>query len=347
MGYSVDAGGTVGEARAALSAGLSQVETMFHSRSSNVYGVTDVDDMFQYFGGLSLAVRKNSGKAPAEYIIDQRRRSAEKVTSLKSFMSAELDSRLYNREWIEAMMQEKYSGGKTLARMTDNVWGWQAVTPDNVTAADWRNLYEIYVQDRYKLNMKEFFAASGNEWALQSMTARMLEAVRKNYWDADLTTRQSLAVEYAKSVIRQGMACCDHTCNNPLLNQVVVNLISMPGVMSPEMVMKFQVAVEKAAAKTLDDQVRERRELQKQLADSFGDSQRQAEAHKPVSEQQKAQSESAPARNDSVPVKGFKMESKKANAEETTLASAGLKWTIMGAVFLLIGLFAWGAARRE
>lgn len=347
MGYSVDADGTIGEARAALSAGLSQVETMFHSRSSNVYGVTDVDDMFQYFGGLSLAVRKNSGKAPEEYIIDQRRRSAEKVTSLKSFMSAELDSRLYNREWIEAMMQEKYSGGKTLARMTDNVWGWQAVTPDNVTAADWRNLYEIYVQDRYKLNMKEFFAASGNEWAFQSMSARMLEAVRKNYWDADLATRQSLAAEYAKSVIRQGMACCDHTCNNPLLNQVVVNLISMPGVMSPEMVMKFQVAVEKAAAKTLDDQVRERRELQKQLADSFGGNQRQAEVRKPVSEQQAAQPESAPARNDSVPVKGFKMESKKANAEETTLASAGLKWTILGAVFLLIGLFAWGSARRE
>ncbi len=347
MGYSVNADGEIGEARAALDSGLTQVEAMFHSRSSNVYGVTDIDDMFQYFGGLSLAVRKSTGKAPEEYIVDQRRRSAEKITSLKSFMGAELDSRLYNREWIEAMMKEQYSGAKTLARMTDNVWGWQAVTPDNLSATDWRNLYEIYVEDRYDLNMKEFFAAN-NEWAYQSMTGRMLEAVRKDYWQADLATRQSLAAGYAQSVIRQGMACCDHTCNNPLLNQVVVDLISMPGVLSPEMQMKFQVAVEKAAARTLGDQVRERRELQRQLGESFGNNPRKSRENPGASAQPKAQqTESAPEQGTSAPVKGFKIEAAKANAEQTSLSSSGLKWSVLAAVLLLIALFAWGCGRGE
>jgi len=346
MGYSVDEKGDIGESRAALSSGLARVEAMLHSRSSNVYGVTDIDDMYQYFGGLSLAVRKNSGKAPSEYIVDQRTVSAEKITSLKSFLSAELDNRLYSREWIEAMMKENYSGGKTLARMMDNVWGWQAVTPENIRPSDWENLYEIYVQDRYRLNLKEFFAAN-NEWAFQSMTGRMLEAVRKDYWTADLSERQSLAASYARSVIRQGMACCDHTCNNPMLNQMVVNLISMPGVLSPDLVMKFQVAVEKAVARKLDVQVRERRELQKQLT-GFGkgraDSPKAAPSPNVRTGEQKA---TAPNRNEAVPVKGFKMKSERANAEQTSLSSSGLKWTILAAVFLMLAVFGYGCFRKE
>lgn len=30
------------------------------------------------------------------------------------------------------------------------------------------------------------------------------------------------ARNYAQSVIDNGVACCDHTCNNPLLHQMVV-----------------------------------------------------------------------------------------------------------------------------
>ncbi|OQA87858.1 MAG: Aerobic cobaltochelatase subunit CobN [Lentisphaerae bacterium ADurb.Bin242] len=347
MGYSVDEKGDIGEARAALSSSLARVEAMLHSRSSHVYGVTDIDDMYQYFGGLSLAVRKSSGKTPSEYIVDQRTLSAEKVTSLKSFLGAELDSRLYSREWIEAMLKENYSGGKTLARMLDNVWGWQAVTPENIRPSDWRNLYEIYVEDRYRLNLKEFFAAN-NEWAFQSMTGRMLEAVRKDYWTAGLPVRQSLASAYARSVIRQGVACCDHTCNNPLLNQMVVNLISMPGVLSPDLVMKFQVAVEKAAARNIDSQVRERRELQKQLTGAFG--KRKEDSSRPAANPaSKAgeQKESAPKRSEALPVKGFKMKAERANAEQTSLSSSGLKWTILVAVFLLLALFGYGCSRKE
>ena len=346
MAYSVDASGEpAAAAPAALAAGLGQVETLFHSRSSNVYGVTDIDDMYQYLGGLSLAVRRNSGRAPGEYIVDQRDPAAAKVSALKTFLGAELDSRLFNREWIEAMTKENYSGGKTLARTADNLWGWQAVTPDNVGPGDWRNLYEIYVKDRYQLNLKKFFAGT-NEWAYQSMTGRMLEAVRKEYWQPDLATRQAVAAEYAQSVIRQGMACCDHTCNNPLLNQMVVNLISMPGVLSPELVMKFKAAVERAAAKKLDDQVRERRELQKQLAESFGGQNRPTSA-RAAAPQAVRQAESAPAPGEAKPVKGFRMKEKQANAERTELSSSGLKWTVLAAVVLLIGLFALGSLRRE
>jgi len=46
-------------------------------------------------------------------------------------------------------------------------------------------------------------------------------------WNADETVRKRLAVSYAVNVVEKGVACCDHTCNNPLLHQMVVNILSL------------------------------------------------------------------------------------------------------------------------
>ena len=341
MSWSLDKNGVFVESRKELERNLAQVETVLHSRSSNVYGVTDIDDMYQYLGGLSMAVRKSTGKAPSEYILNQRRKERAVLTPLRKFLSAELDTRLLNREWIAAMQKENYSGGHVLARTVDNVWGWQAVTPENITAADWNSLYEVYVQDRYRLGMKKFFAES-NEWAFQSMTGRMLEAVRKHYWKPASSIRQQLARQYALSVIRQGMACCDHTCNNPLLNQMVVNIISMPGVLSPELVMKFQIAVEKSAQKTLDAQVRERINLQKSLAEAFGKN-----AQNPRDGGQSQAKESGNAENAPVPVKGYRMKDSLSAAKKTEMSSSGIQYFILFGIFIILGLFALGWKKGE
>ena len=343
MAHTLDAKGDFTDDRAGLEAALPAVDAVLHSRSGNVYGVTDIDDMYQYLGGLALAVRSRSGRAPDTFIADRRRREGERLADLRSFLGAELDSRLFHPAWIRAMMREEYAGAKMLARTADNLWGWQAVTPENLSPADWTNLYEIYVQDRYQLGMKDFF--SGNrEWAFQSMTGRMLEAVRKGYWEAPMPVRQTLAAEYAKSVIRQGMACCDHTCNNPLLNQMVLNLISLPGVLSPELAMQFRVAVEKSGGQKLEDLVRERRELQRELAASFGPEARRAA--RPAETAETKREAASPRREEQVPVKGYRMK-EESRAESTELASSGLKWTILITVFALIGVFAWGTLRRE
>ncbi|MBE6371265.1 MAG: cobaltochelatase subunit CobN [Lentisphaerae bacterium] len=343
MSHTLDGQGNFTVDPKALAGQLGRVETVLQSRSSNVYGVTDIDEMYQYLGGLTLAAGKLSGKSPAAYIADLRDPASGSVGSLKNFLAAELDSRLFNPEWIKSMVRENYAGGKTLSRITDNFWGWQAVTPENITAADWSSLYEIYVQDRYKLGLKKFFAGE-NEWAYQSMTARMLEAVRKDYWNAPQKLRQTLAAEYAASVIRQGMACCDHTCNNPMLNQMVLNLISLPGVMSPEMSMKFRAAVEKAGGASLDKLIRDRQEKMQKARTGFG--KRIIDPVRKAENREKEQAGSSPAPSPEKPVRGFKMKPQRQAAEKTTLSSSGLQWTILTAVVLLIAVFAFGAFRK-
>lgn len=69
MASSLNTQGEIDAAPAALAAAAARADTLLHPAWSNVYGVTDIDDMYQYFGGLSLAVRKNSGRAPGEYIV--------------------------------------------------------------------------------------------------------------------------------------------------------------------------------------------------------------------------------------------------------------------------------------
>ena len=67
-------------------------------------------------------------------------------------------------------------------------------------------------------------------WAYQSIVARMLETVRKDYWKPDKKVIETLAKEYAESVKEVGLACCDHTCNNPQLTKFTSSvLMSVPG----------------------------------------------------------------------------------------------------------------------
>ncbi|MDR1041832.1 MAG: hypothetical protein LBR80_17045 [Deltaproteobacteria bacterium] len=56
-------------------------------------------------------------------------------------------------------------------------------------------------------------------------------------------------------MIERGIACCAHTCKNPVLYQMVVNIISLPGVTAPELAAEFRLAVERMAQKSLEEQV--------------------------------------------------------------------------------------------
>ena len=176
-----------------------------------------------------------------------------------------------------------------------------------------------------------------NPWAYQSLTARMLETTRKGYWEASEEIKQNLAVEYAMNVINSGVACCDHTCNNPQLNQMVMNIISLPGILSPELAAEFKLAVEQAAQKSLEDQVRERLVMLKNLsgAESADDSPDESAAESAETEDSAVET-----------VKGLKME-KVDSAEKTSISSSGVEW--FGSLFVaaMVILFFFGITRKR
>lgn len=320
-------------AKKTMKAQLAQVDVAVHSQSSNVYGLLDNDDMFQYLGGLSMAVRKESGKAPETLITAQQQKGQVRVEDMGKTLGREMRARYLNPKWIKGMKAEGYAGARAMANFVEYLWGWNMTTPEKVDAQKWNQTFDVYVKDKYNLDLKQFFDKA-SPWAYQSVTARMLETHRKGYWKADQKQLETLAAEYAKSVVAKGIACCDHTCNNPMLNQMVVSIISIPGVLSPEIVEKFKLAVEQAAQKPLEEQVKERRQLLEKLA-------------APSPDQQQTQPSQVQDSKDQQTVEGYKMEPMDKKEDKTEMTSSGVEWMAIIAVLGILALVTWGARKNK
>lgn len=176
---------------------LTGTDAAVFSRSSNVYGLLTSDDPFQYMGGISLAVRMLDGKSPEMFISNLRDPDNLKSETLGKFLSKELRTRYFHPQWIKAMQDEGYAGALALLDVTNNFWGWQVVDPDNVRDDQWQEFFEVYVQDKYNMDMREWFEGA-NPHALAQMIERMLEANRKDYWETDEATLKKLVETYSE-----------------------------------------------------------------------------------------------------------------------------------------------------
>ncbi|KKH97940.1 cobalt chelatase [Methanosarcina sp. 1.H.T.1A.1] len=225
---------------------LAGVEATVHSRSTNLYGTLDNDDFFQYMGGLNLAVSSVSGgKYPDSFITNMLTGGDEKVETLGQFLARETYSRYFNPKWIDGMQGNGYAGAREMSDFIENLWGWEATNPDLISDEMWNQVYQTYMADQ---ELREW-TRQNNPYAYQSMTARMLETARKGNWDASDEALESLAAEYAESVVEDGVTCCHHTCGNPLLNGYVSGLVSVPG---------FSEAIEQATQESLKQEVPEK-----------------------------------------------------------------------------------------
>ncbi|HIE26300.1 TPA: cobaltochelatase subunit CobN [Candidatus Poribacteria bacterium] len=310
---------------------LEDIKITMHTRSSNLYMTMDNDDVFQFLGGLSLAVKKVSTEYPDVLISDQKNPDAAHIEDIERTIGEELRARYLNPKWIEGMKKENYAGAREVDKFVEYMWGWQVTTPFAIDKTKWEQVYEVYIEDKYDLELKEFFDEH-NPWALQSVSMRMLEAIRKKYWDAPEEIKKRLAVDYAMSVIEKGFACCDHTCNNPALNQMVVNIISLPGLLSPELINQFQAVISKAMGMDLEEAVDKRKGLQEKLA----------QVTKEIQQEEKVVEGKKPEKEK---IEGYEMVEEK--KEDTKLVTSGAAWAVMIIVFGFIGLLVIGWLRKR
>ncbi len=184
---------------------LSGTDMALFSRSSNVYGMLASDDPFQYFGGLALAVRNIDGQSPEMYISNLRDAGKAKAENAATFLAKELRTRSLHKRWLSEMKKEGYIGAVTMAGNISNFFGWQVVDPNLVRQDQWQALYEVYIEDKHQLALDEWFEAVDPK-AQAQILERMLEAVRKDYWQADEVTLQSMIERYQTLVNRHDLA---------------------------------------------------------------------------------------------------------------------------------------------
>lgn len=310
---------------------LEDVKITMHTRSSNLFGVLDTDGTYEYLGALSLAVKKVSGEYPDVLLSIQGNPDAPYIEDIERTIGKELRARYLNPKWIEGMKKENYAGASHIARkFFEYMWGWQVVTPFAIDETHWEQAYEVYIEDKYNLELKEFFNEH-NPWARQSISARMLEAIRKKYWEASEKIRKNLAKEYAISVIEKGVTCCHHTCNNPTLHQMVVNIISLPGMLSPELVNQFQAIISKAMGMSLEEAQEKRKVLQEKLA----------KVTEEIRQEEKVVKDKKP---DKEKIEGYEMVKEK--PEDTKITASGSSWLVMAIVIGLLTLLVIGWRRK-
>jgi cobaltochelatase CobN len=69
---------------------------------------------------------------------------------------------------------------------------WQVTDPATVRADQWQAVHDTFVRGIRQLDLNRWFETH-NQTAQAQMLERMVEAIRKNYWNASAQTRRELA----------------------------------------------------------------------------------------------------------------------------------------------------------
>jgi cobaltochelatase CobN len=202
-----------GTAKGALASHLKGNQAVVFSRTSSLYGAVDNDDVYQYFGGLSVASKTVNRVAPDMFIHNLRKAGSESMTDLKGWLASELNTRNWNPKWLTEMQRSGYGGAREMAKSMEYLYGFQATSAEQVDGTFWQNSYDVLVADKHGLGLDEFFKRT-NPHAQQSILARMLEVDRQGSYAFSDEDRSNLVRMYVESVARFGVSCSANTCGN-------------------------------------------------------------------------------------------------------------------------------------
>lgn len=201
-------------------AAIQNTDTLVHSRTSNVTGPLKLDHVYEFMGGFSNAIARVTGKDPSSYFVDMRNKHQAKVQNAEEAIWQEARSTLLNPKYIEELMQEGASAAETFAESVRNTYGWNAMRPDAIDDELWNELQDVYVADKYAMGTEAYFRDK-NPFALQEMTAVMLETARKGMWDASPERISALASLHVALIRDHKPGCSGFVCDNAKLQEFI------------------------------------------------------------------------------------------------------------------------------
>lgn len=179
---------------------LHNTDVIIQPRQNNTWGALSLDHVYEFMGGMNLAIRNVTGKDPDAYLADYRNRNNMKMQDLKEAIGVESRSTVLNPVYVKEVMKGGASSASQITEVVTNTFGWNVTKPDVIDNELWNQLYDMYVTDTQNLGTKEFFKQVNPE-ALQEITAIMLETNRKGMWkatDSQITTLASLHTALVK-----------------------------------------------------------------------------------------------------------------------------------------------------
>lgn len=196
----------------ALHGVLRQVGSTYLGRASNLYGLIDNNDVFDYLGGLSLAVESLTGQAPANHVVRNADARHADVEPLESALLGELRGRYLNPAWLKGLMAHDYAGARSMNQaFLENLWGWQVTNPGIVKSWVWDEVKQVYLDDRHGLGLGDFLGKGRNVHVKTNMEAILLVAAAKGFWQPAPADLDAVAQDFARLVAQHGLPGSGHT----------------------------------------------------------------------------------------------------------------------------------------
>ncbi len=191
---------------------LATVQQTYLGRASNLYGVLDNNDSFDYLGGLSLAIETQRGEAPDNFILVHADNTNYSVEPLQTALLRELRGQHLNPQWLKPLMEEGYAGARTMgSEFLEYLWGWQVTNPGIVKSWAWDEVKSVYLDDRLEIGLDEFLEQGHNVHVLTNMLAIMLVSAQKEFWEASKETITEIAERFADLILANGLPGSGHT----------------------------------------------------------------------------------------------------------------------------------------
>lgn len=164
-----------------FTAALQQTDMLVQPRQSNTWGPLSLDHVYEFTGGLSMVVRRLTGREPDAMMADYRNPRRRRMQGLKEAIDIEARTTILNPNFIRERMKGDEGTAQMFGEVFRNIFGWNVTRPSALDPQLYDDLYRLYVDDAEGLGVREFFERK-NPAAYESMTATMLESARKGYW---------------------------------------------------------------------------------------------------------------------------------------------------------------------
>lgn len=244
----------------ALEAALSNTDAVIQPRQSNTWGALSLDHVYEFMGGMNLAVRNVTGKEPDAYMSDYRNRNNMRMQELKEAIGIESRTTLFNPNYIKEKMKGGASGAAGFAEIIQNTYGWNVMKPEAIDDEMWNEVYNVYVQDKFNIGVRNYFEQQ-NPAALEEMTAVMMETARKGMWDASEEQLAEIAKLHTELIDKHKPSCSGFVCNNAKLRDFIASKNT------PESARQYEQNIREIRESSLGDEksmVLKREELNKE-----------------------------------------------------------------------------------
>ncbi|MGN0236499.1 MAG: cobaltochelatase subunit CobN [Lepagella sp.] len=206
----------------AFEAALTRTDVVVQPRQSNTWGALSLDHVYEFMGGMNLAVRHVTGKDPEAYLSDYRNRNNVRMQEVKEAIGVESRTTILNPSYIREKMKGGAGDASSIADVVRNTYGWNVMKPNVIDDELWDDIYKTYIDDQYGLGVKKFFCDK-NQAALQEVTAVMMETARKGMWQASPEQLAKLAELHTQLVNQYGAACSGFVCDNAKLRDFIAS----------------------------------------------------------------------------------------------------------------------------